>query len=332
MLQKGLQRQNEELLSAKQTIPYARFSPLFRCILPHFERYERVFFATSYALSLIALFSEALSTLLHLQTTDSLIFGNEDDADTWGCVVGLVATFAAGANVLLPFAKAAGECREVSAIMARHLMTAEDVPMTQIYRIYSQTMLCFRHPTMYDGCTIEELAHANPKSFYLSTHSHPVINTRHSTGRKSGSDFLKHPGMLFTAYSEVLLCAAQGFDRLSRRFFLIFYMTALLQIFFTAATALFHADNLGLQDKQVSNLLGLLSGFIGTIAGGILAVVPIETAAFRTRNAYCICNEYLVSEQDLPATVIQSLYETPCLCFRNPMFHEECATKFIHAV
>lgn len=326
-LETSLAKRNKDLVK-RSTVPYTRYAPVFRCILPYFEHYERSFFATAYAISLMALFSEAFSTLLHLQTGNSILFGTLQDASRWGYIVGLLATFAASLNVLLPFSKSAGECREVSALIARHLVTADDLPMTVVYRIFNQNTLCFKHPTIREGCTIEELVQRDPKGFvetskYTRTF-HPPLNIHdnetHVAGRAPEQSVIP-----FTAYSEMLVCASRGFDRLAVRFATAFYILAMIQLFFTAATALFHGDNLNVSQDGVSNLLGLLCGFVGTIAGGILAVVPIETAFYRCRNSYCICNEYLLSEMDMPASVVQSLYETPCLCFVNPLMRDECS-------
>ena len=326
-IQADNKKRNQELVR-QSSVPYTRYAPIFRCILPYFESYERSFFAVSYSISLISLFSEAFATLLHLQTSNSILFGDIEEANRWGYIIGLVATFFAGASVLLPFSKSAGECREVSALIARHLVTAEDVPMTIVYRIYNQNTLCFRHPTIRRGCTIEELISRNPEGFIESEYSrsfHPGLEISHSASNVAGRA-PKQPSIPFVAYSEMLVCASRGFDRLTVRFGVSFYVIALIQLLFTAATALFHGNNLQISSSDVSNLLGLLCGFVGTISGGILAVVPIETAFFRCRNAYCVCNEYLISEMDLPASVIQSLYETPCLCFKNPMMKEECSS------
>lgn len=322
-LQSELQNENKKLLK-QESVPYTRYGPIFKCILPFFETYERAFFATSYTISLLALFSQAFATLLHLQTENSILFQNINESDRWGYIVGLIATFAAGANVLLPFSKSAGECREVSALIARHLVSKEDVPITTIYRIYSQNTLCFKHPTIQKGCTIEELCNSNETKRKSSQPAKYQLNMDSWQSTPQSANTALQTTIEFTTYSEMLLCASRGFNKHAERFFLTFYILALIQLLFTAATALFHGNNLFLTSTDTSNLFGLLSGFIGTISGGILAVIPIETSAYRCRNAYCICNEYLLSETDMPSLAIQSLYETPCLCFTNPLLEEEC--------
>ena len=300
-------------------VPFHRYAPVVKRAIEPFAKCERIFFSLSYTIALTSLFCQTLATLLHLQTSESLLFESAHSAQRLGYSIGLAATFFAGAQALLPFSKGASECRDLTSTLARYIVSREDMPVSVVARIYAVDTLCFRHPTSsIDCCSIQEL------------YAEEVAQLVPATGngkRRPGATY--HHAMLITyeRYSETLLRASHEFNRLSQQFFLVYYLIAAVQLLFTAATAVLHG-NVGtlLGGPGAANLTGLLCGFVGTVAGGIVSVVPVEVAAHRCRSSYSLCCEYLLSEAPMAPVVFETLHQTPCLCFTNPMLHPGCAT------
>ena len=309
--------------SLQGSVSYDRYSKVFECILPHFEQYERICFAAAYTLGLFALLTQAFATLLHTQDT-AFFGGSVIESRRLGYIVGFIATFIAGLNVLLPFSHSATKCREISGVIARYLLTKEDVPVRVIYKIFDVDTLCFRHPTAFPGCSIQEIC-SGENTALLGKRVTLKDTHRNGKGTEGLTQPKKNRSISFTQYSQLLVCASADFNRYAEMLLLVYYVLVILQLVFTIVTSVFHGDAANLfGGRETTSLIGLVCGFFGTVTGGIVTIVPIQAAAIRCKASYSTCNEYLISEEDMSLNDIEMLYKTPCLCFINPLMRDKC--------
>lgn len=315
----------------KATIAYDRYAPLFECYIQYYDRYERVYAVLGYSVKLGALITQAIATLLHLQPDDSLLFGSYATSKQMGYIFGFVAVFLAGLSSLLPFEQSSSRYRYAAAIMGRYLTTHEPLPRSDIHKIYDIDSIFLPSISSYREC---RLAEVTTKKVERKQNEQKKVKPAKNTYSASGTTRLqgKIESIPFTEYASLLLCANTGFKTYSTRFLRIHYVIATIQLVFTASTAVFHGDiSTVLQvSKNDLNTVATFSGIIGTITSAIISVVPLKDVGERCMRAHSIINEYIISEDELPNTVLEQLYATPTLWHKNPLLVRRCL-QFVDA-
>ena len=309
----------------KSTVSYQRYAPIFECYIRYFDAYESLFSSGAYTVKLSALVAQAIATIVHIQPGDSVLFGSQQDAQRIGYIFGFAAVFLAGWSSLLPLEQSASRYRYAAGLMGRYLTTREPFPRSDIHKIYDIDAVFLPHATSFRSC--REALLEDPPSDADNSDSAASLSTRVAKRKRMNRE-TKPPGasLDFSEYAPLLVCANHGFRRYSVAFFRAYYTLATIQLVFTASTAVFHGDLGVLLDVSEKDLsyLGIGSGIIGTISSAAMSVLPLKDVGDRCLRAHSTINEYIISEDALPNTVLEQLYTTPTLCLKNPMLSERC--------
>lgn len=318
----------------RSTISYQRYAPIFECYITYYERYERLFSIGAYAVKLLALITQAIATIVHIQPDDSVLFGSQQNSQRIGYIFGFIAVFLAGWSSLLPLEQSASRYRYAAALMGKYLTTREPLPRSDIHKIYDIDSIILPQASSFRACreALLEDSPSDDEDDTSVTTPTPALNAAPAAQkvpkRKKKRKAPKKKGVTieFAEYAPLLICANHGFRQYSVRFFRAYYTLATIQLVFTASTAVFHGDLSVLLDVSETELsyIGIISGLIGTISSAAISVLPLKDMGERCLRAHSTINEYIISEDALPSTVLEQLYTTPTLCFKNPLLSERC--------
>lgn len=308
-------------MSDKSTIPYERYAPLFDCYLKYYNRRERIYAFLGHGLNFSTLLAQFLTTLIQIQSDENHLFGDEASTRTIAYWSGFLAIFLAGLGCVLPFEKSASQYRYASTIMARYLTTREPLPRYEVHNVYEIDTIFMPSVGTYRDCRMVETS-VEIRS-RQGTDSTPSVNSSTASRRKHTRQGDSAP---FREYAPILVCANDDFKTHALTLFRVYYFLTTIELFSISATAVFHNNpSLGMDtsDERLQ-LVMVISGIVGTLASAVVAAVPFRDVAEQCMNAHGLINEYILSEDELPMTVLNLLYATPTLFSKNPLLSMRC--------
>lgn len=307
------------------SIPHRAYSQRFSCSLAYYRAHERVLTVCAYTLRLGALIAQLIATVAHIQPDEASVFGSPDHTQQLGYLFGFASVVLAGLSSLLPFEQSASQYRHAAAVMARYLVTKEALPRSYINKVYAIDPIFLPSTDFYKACEesgSDSTATPSPRKASTAWQTPNAHASRSSLESQPAID----TAIPFAEHAPLLLCADHGFREYAVWCYRLHYLLVTVQLLFTSSTAVFHGDLTVVLDAPRNDLrfLGIVSGVIGTLSTAAVSVFPLKVAAEQCQHAHAIINEYVLSHDAMPNSVLEHLYGTNTLWMTNPLLAKRC--------